>query len=303
MTTVPTEAVLWPPFSREPLQTVENVPWFIDRDNYAAAFGDQWQRWDLTQFDSHTGLPISEGRMRRVLGPLWDNLEGRHVIELGCGAGRFTEILLAQGAFVTSIDLSSAVQTNSRLFRSQPRHRAAGASILDLPFEPEQFDLAFCLGVLQHTPNPRRSLGALWRQVKPGGWAVFDQYRHNASTWTRSAWIFRAVLLRLDREIAMKATDKLVDRLLPIHRRIARYRSLEIGLNRLSPITAHFAGYPGLSDEDQLAWAQLNTHDNLTDVYKHHTTTRKMRENLELLHPSESTIRKLPYTVEVRAKK
>lgn len=293
----------WPPLIRSPLFRVGSVPWFTERDNYAAAFGDQWNRWDVTQFDSHTGLSISETRLRRILGDVWGNLQDLHVLELGCGAGRFTELLLRQGAFVTAIDLSTAVEKNAETFQSNPRHRAMGASILDLPFAPEQFDVVLCIGVMQHTPSPRQSIGAMWRQVKVGGWAVFDQYRHNLSTWTRSAWIVRHALLRLEREQAMAATDALVARLLPAHRRAAKHRILEVVLNRISPITSHYAGYPGLSEEDQLAWAQLNTHDNLTDVFKHHTTLREVQKRLELLAPSDVTIRRMPYTVEVRAQK
>jgi 2-polyprenyl-3-methyl-5-hydroxy-6-metoxy-1,4-benzoquinol methylase len=40
---------------------------------------------------------------------LWAELAGKQVLECGCGAGRFTEILLAEGAQVTFIDLSEAV--------------------------------------------------------------------------------------------------------------------------------------------------------------------------------------------------
>lgn len=85
------------------------VPRFVAGEGYAAAFGSQWHRHRPTQLDSRTGLTISEKRARRCLGEeLWTSLAGKSVLECGCGAGRFTEVLLGKGAHVTSIDLGEA---------------------------------------------------------------------------------------------------------------------------------------------------------------------------------------------------
>lgn len=279
------------------------IPWFVDRDNYARSFGVQWLRHARTQLDSHTGLPITRNRATRLLGPLWDELEDRHVLEAGCGAGRFTELLLERGAFVSAVDLSQAVEVNHERFGGHSRHRVAAASILDLPFAPGQFDVVFCAGVIQHTPDSEQAIAALWVQVKPGGWLVFDHYRHNLSTWTRTAWMFRLVLRRLSPEAGMRATEKLVRVLLPLHRRAAHHRASEMVLNRLSPVTSHYAGYPDLSERDQVDWALLNTHDNLTDYYKRHRTAGHLRRTVDALGAVDVGVRKMPYTVEVRARR
>ncbi len=72
----------------------EGIPRFVSSTLYADAFGTQWNRYRLTQVDSYTGIGISERRARRNLGDkLWGQLEGQHVLEAGCGAGRFTEVL------------------------------------------------------------------------------------------------------------------------------------------------------------------------------------------------------------------
>lgn len=81
---------------------------------------------------------------RCIVEELWKTLAGKHVLEAGCGAGRFTEVLLAQGALVTSVDLSSAVESNAHNFPISVRHRVAQADILALPFSPCQFDVVFC---------------------------------------------------------------------------------------------------------------------------------------------------------------
>src|SRR5262245_18612139 len=79
------------------------VPRFVSGSKYSDAFGAQWKKYRLTQLDSYTGTSISRDRLRCCLGEeLWQTLAGKTVLECGCGAGRFTEILLGQGAITTS---------------------------------------------------------------------------------------------------------------------------------------------------------------------------------------------------------
>jgi SAM-dependent methyltransferase len=293
----------WPPYDRKPTAVADGIDWFADRDNYTAAFGAQWLRHANTQLDSHSGLPITRDRVERLLGPLWPQLPGMLVLEAGCGSGRFTEVILDQGSVVTSFDLSRAVEANRRQFDGNERHRVFGGSILDIPFAPGQYDLVFCPGVIQHTPDTEASIAALWRQVRPGGWLVFDHYRHNLSTWTRSVWLFRAVFRRLPPERGLQATEALVRWLLPVHRRVSGHRLVEMVLNRVSPVTSYYSSFPGLSDKDQLEWARLDTHDNLTDFYKRHRTEPQLRRTVEALGAVDVVTDTTRYVVEVRARK
>jgi len=133
------------------------IPSFVPSDDYAANFGAQWNRFLKTQLDSYTGLPISRDRLRRCLGEeLWPQLRGKVILECGCGAGRFTEVLLAEGAKVMSVDLSVAVDANARNCPISENHRIAKADLTRLPFAPRQFDVVICIGVIQHTRIPRR---------------------------------------------------------------------------------------------------------------------------------------------------
>jgi 2-polyprenyl-3-methyl-5-hydroxy-6-metoxy-1,4-benzoquinol methylase len=72
-----------------------------------------------------------------------------------------TEVLLSTGAFVTSVDLSSAVEANQENFPQDERHRIIQADVLRLPFPQGQYDTVFCLGVIQHTPRPEETLEKL----------------------------------------------------------------------------------------------------------------------------------------------
>ncbi|MBK9484344.1 MAG: hypothetical protein IPO01_03770 [Chitinophagaceae bacterium] len=81
-------------------EIINDIPRFVDSGSYASLFGDQWKEYKKTQLDSYTGSPTSESRLSRCLGgDLKDNLKGKLVLEAGCGAGRFTEVLLKKALF------------------------------------------------------------------------------------------------------------------------------------------------------------------------------------------------------------
>ena len=260
---------------------VAGVPRFVPATTYADHFGEQWKRYRLTQLDSYTGAPISRDRLRRCFGKsLWHNLDALDVLECGCGAGRFTEVLLDQGARVTSIDLSAAVDANIENFPVGPMHRVAQADIVALPFEKQRFDVVACLGVIQHTPSPELTIQRLSDHVRPGGRLIIDHYTYEVGWYTKTAPLFRAVLKRLPTDVSMRFTERLVNLALPLHKRVSgsRLRSL---VYRMSPVLTHYQTYPELDDELQRQWALLDTHDSLTDYFKHFRTRGQVRRLLE----------------------
>jgi SAM-dependent methyltransferase len=260
------------------------IPRFVTNSNYADTFGEQWKKYRLTQLDSHTGTTISTDRARRCIGKdLWPELSGKQVLECGCGAGRFTEILLAKGACVTSIDLSEAVDANQENFPQTETHRIGQADILQLPFAPEQFDVVFCLGVIQHTPNPEETIACLYEQVRPGGTILIDHYTHNLSWYTKSAPLFRRYLRRLPPRDGIRYTELVVNSLWPLHRMARHFYPAQMLLSRLSPVLCYHRIYPDLSDELHREWALLDTHDSLTDWYNHFRTRGQVRRTLERL--------------------
>lgn len=73
---------------------LKGIPRFVEQEGYASAFGAQWKRFQRTQLDSHTKTTLSRDRLERIAGGSLDVFAGKTVLEVGCGAGRFTEILL-----------------------------------------------------------------------------------------------------------------------------------------------------------------------------------------------------------------
>jgi hypothetical protein len=108
------------------------VPRFVATESYAAGFGLQWTAHPRTQLDSATGTRISGDRLSRCVGGL-ERVAGRSVLEVGCGAGRFTEVLLDAGARVFACDLSRAVEANHANFRGRAAHFVCQADLMALP--------------------------------------------------------------------------------------------------------------------------------------------------------------------------
>jgi SAM-dependent methyltransferase len=230
-------------------------------------------------------------------------LSGKSVLECGCGAGRFTEVLLGKGAQLTSIDLSEAVEANQENFPQDSHHRIAQADILHLPFKAKQFDVVLCLGVIQHTPNPEATIGALYSHVKPGGWLIIDHYTYNLSWYTKTAPLFRRFLRRLPPDEGMKWTEWLVNTLVPIHIMVRDIRPVQMLLSRLSPVQYYYHAYPELSNELLREWALLDTHDSLTDWYKHYRTRGQIQRTLKQLGLEEIWCRYGGNGVEARGKR
>lgn len=261
------------------------IPRFVPSSGYAAAFGMQWNAYRRTQLDSHTGVPLSRERARRCLGEeAWTALPGARVLEVGCGAGRFTEVLLDRGAHVTSIDLSEAVDANADNFPVSERHHVAQADVRALPLAPRSFDVVFCLGVVQHTPNTEETLAALYGHLKPGGWLTVDHYTYRAAWFLSTQPAVRRALIRLPPERTVPLTERMVEVLWPLHSKWRRGRKL---LERVSPVQTYFDLFPDLDGEHQRAWAVLDTHDALTDRYKRFRTRAQLERALCALGAAE----------------
>jgi 2-polyprenyl-3-methyl-5-hydroxy-6-metoxy-1,4-benzoquinol methylase len=291
-------------------QVRAGIPRLVRQETqYADAFGEQWNTFRLTQLDSYTKTAITRDRLRRCMGEtLWSRFrEDRptQVLETGCGAGRFTEILLSlPGSHVTSTDLSSAVDANQINCPQSERHRVIQCDINALPFAPESFDAVVCLGVIQHTPDPERTIEALYNQTRPGGWLVIDHYTPSLSYYTKiTPLILRPIFKRLSPRAGMAATERLTRIFFPLHRAVRKRRWMQVILSRVSPLLTYFQAYPQLSDQHQYEWALLDTHDHLTDYYKHFRTVPQIQRVLQELGAEQIWVARGGNGVEARCRK
>jgi 2-polyprenyl-3-methyl-5-hydroxy-6-metoxy-1,4-benzoquinol methylase len=262
---------------------VQGIPRFVSSESYASAFGRQWKTFRKTQLDSHTGTTISRDRLQRCLGGAINILKGKSVLEVGCGAGRFTEVMLAAGARVFACDLSSAVEANYENCRHiGPNYFICQADALKIPVAPRSFDFVVCLGVIQHTPSPEATIAALARYVRSGGTLALDHYPPDYPL-TRSRAITRKILLKLPPRLAHQLALTLARLLVPIHRLTWNNRRgvwrVRRWLAKHSPLVDHY-GVFSIQPELLAEWAILDTHDTLTDHYKHLRSEAQIEQSL-----------------------
>ena len=267
---------------------INGIPRFVPKENYADSFGIQWNAFRSTQLDSVSKLGLSKDRITRIAGGSLDWLNGKQVLEAGCGAGRFTEILLETGASLTSCDLSSAVDANRANFQSKQNHRLIQADIGQLPFGQQTFDVVICIGVLQHTPSTENSLAKLVGHLRAGGTLMVDHYALDYPE-TMSRRILRWFVLKRSAESRLGIVSRIVNAFWPIHKLVCHLtrggqpnrnplqRMASYLFTRVSPVVDHQYRYPGLSPELQREWAILDTHDTLTDVFKHKRSAEQLR--------------------------
>lgn len=289
---------------------VRDIPRFVSSDNYAAAFGSQWKAFRKTQLDSFTGTTITRDRLQRCLGGSLDVVCGKLVLEAGCGAGRFTQILVEAGANVFACDLSDAVEANYDNCSGFQRYFCCQAEIARLPVMPGQFDVVVCLGVIQHTPHPEKTLQSLAEHLNPGGWLVIDHY--TGITLLRATQsLLRKFLLRRSPAFTLRFCAALVKLLWPLHRYCWRIRStrsralalLRAAFLRLSPVLDYHYSYAELGDGLLKSWAILDTHDALTDYYKHTRTLEEIVESLKSLGLTEISASYGGNGIEARARR
>lgn len=202
----------------------------VKDDNYTENFGFQWNKFVETQVDKSSKIDISKRRFFAETG--WDkeDLAGQNILEVGSGAGRFTQIILDfTNADLYSVDYSNAVEANFSNNGPHERLHLFQASIYEMPFAKNQFDKVICIGVLQHTPDVERSVQSLIEMVRPGGELVVDFYPIRG-WWTKlqAKYFFRPWTKKMSHEKLYKKIDNNIDWLIKTYRFFSK-----IGLGRI----------------------------------------------------------------------
>lgn len=113
-------------------------------------------------------------------------LDGRHVLDIGCGGGILAESMATSKAVVTAIDLAEGPLAVARLHQlesgAKVDYRKISAEALAAE-APGRFDLVTCLEMLEHVPDPAAVVQSCAELVRPGGHVVFSTINRNPKSF------------------------------------------------------------------------------------------------------------------------
>lgn len=141
-------------------------------------FGEQWNRFDF----------LGDHYEAQFLGWIRPNtkevFDGKVVLEGGCGKGRHSALVATWGAKdVIALDLGSSVEAAYRNTREYPNVHVVQADLFHVPVAPRTVDVAFSVGVLHHTPDPKACFRELEETVRPGGRVIAWVYGRENNGW------------------------------------------------------------------------------------------------------------------------
>lgn len=123
----------------------------------------------------------------------------QRLLDVGCGGGLLTEAMAAAGARVTGIDMAEKPLTVARLHQVESGleidYRQITAEQL-AEQEPAAFDIVCCLEMLEHVPDPARTVRACFALVRPGGHLFFSTINRSPLAWA-TAIVGAEYVLRL----------------------------------------------------------------------------------------------------------
>jgi 2-polyprenyl-6-hydroxyphenyl methylase/3-demethylubiquinone-9 3-methyltransferase len=137
--------------------------------------------------------PNSEFKPLHAINPLRLNwiksfvsLEGKKVVDVGCGGGILAESISQSGADTTGIDLSEKALKVAELHALE-----VGANLTYRPIsaedladeQPEQYDVVTCMEMLEHVPDPASVVRACAKLCKPGGTLFFSTLNRSPKSY------------------------------------------------------------------------------------------------------------------------
>jgi SAM-dependent methyltransferase/uncharacterized protein YbaR (Trm112 family) len=137
------------------------------------SFSAQWAEYDHEAEDKTWGQTLEQriGDFLRMVDLTPEELQGKLILDAGCGNGMLSRAITDFGCEVLAADLSESVVAAYNHFerRGNARTHFVQADLMRPPFRSQTFDIVFCAGVIIVTPDSRRTFDEVVKAVAPGG--------------------------------------------------------------------------------------------------------------------------------------
>ncbi|CAN5859563.1 hypothetical protein BH18ACI4_BH18ACI4_02470 [soil metagenome] len=255
------------------------IPRFVSSENYASSFGYQWNLFKAEQIDSINGLKHSHHRFFAETEWTKEWIKGKWILDAGCGAGRFLDVVSQAGGEVVGIDISNAVDGAKTNLAGRRNVHLVQASIYELPFRPGAFDACYCIGVIQHTPDPQKALQSLPKVLKDGGRLAVTIYERRRWTLLYSKYWVRPLTRRLNQKLLLRLIKGSMPILFPVTELAFRIPYAKRFFQFAIPV-ANYVDLHELSLRQRYRWALLDTFDMLAPQYDQPQTQPEVEEAL-----------------------
>ena len=150
-----------------------------------AKFSDLAHRWWDTESEFRPLHQINPLRLDWITGVV--PLEGKRVLDVGCGGGILADSMARRGAEVLGIDLATKALKVAQLHALEAEtqgviYREISAEALAAE-QPGSFDVVTCMEMLEHVPDPSSIVKACAGLVKPGGYVFFSTINRNVKAF------------------------------------------------------------------------------------------------------------------------
>ena len=147
-------------------------------------FGSQAERWWDPNGEFKTLHDVNPLRLQFI--QQYADLQGKRVVDVGCGGGILTEGLAKAGADALGVDLSEDLLDIADLHGLETGVNASYRKISAEQLAEEQpagFDHVTCMEMLEHVPDPASIIAACATLVKPGGMVFFSTLNRVPKAW------------------------------------------------------------------------------------------------------------------------
>ncbi len=149
----------------------DGIPRFVPSEAYMSSSSFESKYWRRTPFDTES-RKLSESTFVASTGTRPEELAGKLVLDVGCGSGRFMDVVARAGAETVGLDPSLAVDAARENLRSLPHCHLIQANALFPPFRPGTFDFAYSIAGLTNASDSREGFRRMAATVKPRGAAA-----------------------------------------------------------------------------------------------------------------------------------
>jgi len=150
-----------------------------------AKFSELAHRWWDTESEFRPLHQINPLRLDWIDGHA--RLQGKRVVDIGCGGGILSDSMARRGADVLGIDLASKSLKVAELHALEAGtqgvdYREVAAEALAAE-QPGAFGVVTCMEMLEHVPQPESIVNACAALAAPGGWVFFSTINRNAKAF------------------------------------------------------------------------------------------------------------------------